>query len=171
MQLRYFNMNDHQQTGQISFKYIKFILSIVAIHILISLCFSYASKYYLKGILGQNTFIWSSAAEEFFAIVLFAPFVETWLLQVLTFKGFSYVINYTNLGKNIQNYLFILLSSLLFACLHTYNWLYAANAFFGGFLLNYSYIYFKKEKFYPYYAVVSIHLLYNLFGFIFKKTF
>ncbi|WP_139332336.1 CPBP family glutamic-type intramembrane protease [Mucilaginibacter lappiensis] len=63
-----------------------------------------------------------------------------------------------------------MLSSLLFAGLHTYNWLYTANAFFGGFLLNYSYTYFKKEKFYPYLTVVSIHLLYNLFGFIFKRV-
>ncbi|MBB6111022.1 hypothetical protein SAMN05421821_11040 [Mucilaginibacter lappiensis] len=98
LQLHHYT-DEQDKTGYHVFKYIRFILLIVAIHISISLCFSYASKYYLKGILGQNTFPWNSTAEEFFAVVLFAPFVETWLLQVLTFNSFSYVANFTNLGK------------------------------------------------------------------------
>ncbi|WP_394803658.1 CPBP family glutamic-type intramembrane protease [Niabella hibiscisoli] len=70
-----------------------------------------------------------------------------------------------------KNCLFIICSSLLFALMHGYNWLYRVNAFLGGVTLNYSYLYFKKAKFYPYLSVVLIHLLYNLCVFIIKKHF
>lgn len=162
-------MNDQDLAKHHIFKHIKFIFCIVVVNIIIGLLFVIISYFYFKNTLSKNTIKWNSVTEEFLISVIAAPFLETLLLQVATYNIFRYAIKFTNFNETLQNYLFIFLSSMLFASMHTYNWLYVVNTFIGGLSLNYSYIYFKKEKFHPYIAVVSIHLLYNLFGFAIKR--
>lgn len=143
-------------------RYTKFILVIVILNILLSLILAYVSHNYFKGILAKNQIQWESATEEFIVAVLLAPFLETLVLQVGIFKIFNFLVSGLTLEKKIFEYLFIFISSLIFASQHSYNWFYVLSAFIGGVTLNYSYIYFMKKEFYPYLSVVCIHLLYNL---------
>ena len=143
-------------------KHLKFIIIVVILNLFFAICVSYLSHNIFEDVLSKNVNKFESIIEEFLIVVIFAPFLETLFLQVLTLKFFNYVTSDTNIKENNKNYLFIVLSSLLFAYLHQYNWLYVVGAFIGGLSFNYSYIYFRREKFYPYLSVVSIHLLHNL---------
>ncbi len=114
---------------------------------------------------------WNSSIEEIFIVAILAPFIETLFLQTVPYQLVSYASNQLSLKVKTHHFIYIFLSSVLFAAMHTYNWLYCLGAFIGGLTLNYSYVYFKKQKFYPYLSVVSIHLLYNLAVLVLKTGF
>ncbi|WP_394365428.1 CPBP family glutamic-type intramembrane protease [Niabella yanshanensis] len=150
-------------------KYLKFVFLVISINLLLSVAISYLSYYYLKGILSNNAIIWDSTIEEAIVTILLVPIFETLIFQYYSYKIFLYITKDVTLTDSNKDWLFIICSSLVFSFMHSYNWLYRVNAFLGGITLNYSYLYFKKAKFYPYLSVVLIHLLYNLCVFLLKK--
>lgn len=144
------------------------IISVVVFNILIGISISYISHSFFGGILSTNGIKWESIFEEIVVVGVFAPFIETFLFQTLTYKFFKYVTKDNQMLQKKQNLLFIFLSSIFFAYFHQYNWLYFLNALLGGLSLNACYIYFKNRSFFPYLSVVVIHLLYNGFVLIFN---
>lgn len=95
-------------------------------------------------------------------VVIVAPIFETLLLQVAVFKVVDYAAVKLKFNKKTTDYIFLIFGSLLFSYMHKYNWLYMVAALVMGFVFNYSYLHFKKEKFHPYLSVVCIHFLCNL---------
>ncbi len=150
-------------------KYLKFVGIIIFVNLFLSILFAYLSYYYFKSILASNAIVWDSATEEVIITLLLGPLLETFLFQYCSHKLFLYIIKDVTLNSKTKDWLFIICSSLLFSAMHGYNWLYRVNAFFGGVSLNYSYLYFKKNKSAPYFSVVLIHAIYNLFIFLLKK--
>ncbi len=151
--------------------YTKFIFAVVVFNFLLAIIIAFLSNLFFAGVLSENTITWDSTAEEFVVVVLIGPVMETLFFQVASYSFFSYVIKGVKLGSRSKRTLFILSSSLLFAAFHQYNWLYCISAFLGGLSLNYSYLYFKKQRFFPFLSVVIIHSLYNLLVFIVKNLF
>lgn len=150
-------------------KFFKFTALIVFINLTLSLLIAYISYYHLDGILSRNSIVWNSMTEEFIITVLLAPIFETLFFQFCSHKFFLYIVKDIRLEDKTKDWLFITCSSLLFSAMHSYNWLYRANAFLAGVSLNYSYLYFRKAKCNPYFSVVLIHSLYNLLAFIIRK--
>lgn len=150
-------------------KFFKFTLLVVVINLTLSFLITYLSYYHLDKTLSRNSIVWNSTTEEFIVSVILAPALETLLFQYYSYKLFTYITRDVSLKDKNKEWLFIVCSSLIFSAMHGYNWLYQVSAFLGGVTLNYSYLYFKKAKFYPYLSVVLIHLLYNLCVFFIKK--
>lgn len=99
-----------------------------------------------------------SKTEEFFLVVIFAPLIETLMLQYLVIKGVRY------LTKNIH--IQCLVSAVLFSANHNFNVLYMIDAFFIGLILGYTFLIAKIKKSYPFWATFLVHLLINLYVFV-----
>ena len=98
-------------------------------------------------------------SEKFLIGVVVAPLLETFFAQYLLIKLLRIKI------KN-QTYL-LLLSSLFFASMHYYNWLYVLVTFFSGLALNYYYLEIEKISKYSFLLTAMVHSLYNLYGLLF----
>jgi membrane protease YdiL (CAAX protease family) len=99
-----------------------------------------------------------------FAACIVAPFVETYLTQVLPFQLFQ------KLG--ITNFFVLLfIPALLFGLLHGTNPLMLLNKTIGGLILNYLYLNLKLRSKNAYIYVVVLHSLYNLYGFLLVSDF
>ncbi|MES2417619.1 MAG: CPBP family glutamic-type intramembrane protease [Bacteroidota bacterium] len=130
---------------------------------------SYLSNQFFGRVLSSNVAKWGSWIEELVVVILFAPLLETLLFQVATYAFFKRLIKDLKLPECQIELLFLFFSSLLFAFFHQYNWLYMIYAFLGALSLNGSYLYFLREKFYPYLGVALIHLLYNGMVFVLHR--
>lgn len=150
-------------------KFLKFTIFVVVINLTLALLIAYLSYYHFDQVLTRNSITWNSTVEEFIVSVLLAPIFETLFFQHYSYKLFLYITRDISIKEKNKKWLFIVCSSLIFSAMHGYNWLYHITAFLGGVTLNYSYLYFKKAKFYPYLSVVLIHLLYNFCVFLIKK--
>jgi membrane protease YdiL (CAAX protease family) len=91
--------------------------------------------------------------------VLMVPVIETLFLQVLLYYFFTKVCKLNN------TVLCILFSSLIFALLHYYSWLYIIGALVGGIILNTFFVVVLKRcgAFYAFLLTMLFHSLYNLF--------
>ena len=93
-------------------------------------------------------------------VVLAAPIFETFVFQYLI-----YDILYLKFLKRInRNWIFIL-SAVLFAFNHKYNWGYIVFAFFAGLYLIICYDYFRYARKDAFWNVVLLHALRNLISF------
>jgi membrane protease YdiL (CAAX protease family) len=101
-----------------------------------------------------------SELQKFFMVVLVAPLIETALLNLLP------NIILTKL-KICNAYVLILIPSVLFGLWHCYHPIYMAMTFIDGILLNWYYVYSKKQGWYAYWLVALVHALFNLYGFLF----
>ncbi len=100
-----------------------------------------------------------SRNEQFLIAVIIAPLIETLVAQFMLVE---------TLRQKITNQkLLILLSSLFFAFMHYYSWLYIVVTFFGGLILNYYYLEIQKISKYSFFLTALLHSLYNLYGFLF----
>lgn len=146
--------------------YIAVIIGVVFFNIFLGLLITFTSSVFFDNVLSRGKIIWDNFWEEFIVVVLFAPFVETFLFQSLTFKFLQYVTQNYVIDKKSKDVIFIVYASILFAYFHQYNWLYFFNILLVGISLNASYIYFNNRSLFPYLSVVLIHLLYNCFAFV-----
>ena len=101
-----------------------------------------------------------SKPSKFMLIVVIVPFVETYVFQYLP----NIILQKMNIRNN---FVLIVMPSLLFGCAHFYSWIYAAMAFFGGICINILYVYAKTRTNYYFLIVTGFHALYNLYGFFF----
>lgn len=127
-----------------------FYLTDLSISILFSLFYSSSNSIEYK---------FSNKFEEFFLVVLIAPVIETYLFQHLIIKF---------LEKKISSTIYILLiCSLVFGLMHTYNIVYFFKACISGFLYSLLYLIIKQYKNKnPILYVVICHSIYNLTGFL-----
>ena len=105
-----------------------------------------------------------SEKEAFFLTVIIAPIIETLILQVLIYKILRHV--------GIKNgYICIGIMSVIFSQMHWYYWLYVVMTFVSGLIINSFYIKLIKLKntTWAFLFTMSLHLSYNLYGFLFVK--
>lgn len=93
----------------------------------------------------------SSVFEEFFTVIIIAPFLETFLFQYLPFKLTQ---------KWMHPILSILFCGLIFGIPHLYNWFYMFSAVVVGLLLGFAY-YLRLNTGRAFLIVTIIHLLNN----------
>lgn len=110
----------------------------------------------------SNDFNEYSIMSKFMIIVLIALPIETYIFQYIPINYLSKI--------TANNYLIITLPSLLFSLVHIYHLVYALMALFGGFILNFYYLKCKKHKVNAYAYTTILHMLYNLYGFIFVEN-
>ena len=104
-----------------------------------------------------------SKKEHFFLAIIFAPVVESYILQVIP--------NRVLIKLNVYNkVLLIILPSILFGILHSYHWYYMIMMFFFGIIINFYYIECKELTKYAFWFVALLHALYNLYGFLFISS-
>ncbi|MDR7209341.1 CPBP family intramembrane glutamic endopeptidase [Flavobacterium piscis] len=100
--------------------------------------------------------------EKFMLIVIIAPLVETVIFQYLPIR----ILEKLRLENN---WVKIILTSLLFSLFHFYNPIYVAMTFVSGMLLNKFYLESRaKSKFY-FVLTALLHSMYNLYGYLFVK--
>lgn len=92
-----------------------------------------------------------STFEEFFTVIIIAPFLETFLFQYLPFKLTQ---------KWMHPILSILFCGLIFGIPHIYNWFYMLSAVVIGLLLGSAY-YLRINTGRAFLIVTIIHLLNN----------
>ena len=141
------------------------ILTLVslAIAIINGYFFNYINNKYFHFSSSGNNLNDFSFTSQFIIIILFAPLIETALLQFIPNEILKYL-------KIYQPFLLVLIPSLLFSMLHYYNWIYVVMTFGGGLILNYYYIKAQnitKNIFYSFLLTALLHSLYNLYGFLF----
>ncbi|MDP1845004.1 MAG: CPBP family glutamic-type intramembrane protease [Sediminibacterium sp.] len=105
----------------------------------------------VKGSEFQNIF------EELFVVVLFAPIIETYLIQHLV------IINVLKYSKG--NFLFALLvSAIVFGLAHTYSIIYIIKTFISGLIFGILYLTMRKNSNKAILFVTFTHSAYNLFA-------
>lgn len=101
----------------------------------------------------------------FAMLVIVAPVLETFIFQSAVIEvGFEF---------KLRRRLLVLISSLLFAFSHYYNWVYVGIMFFIGFIFAYSYM-IVRSKFDITKAtlfVISLHAMSNLIAFLNNNIF
>ena len=133
---------------------LKLITLIYLTDLLISIVFSifYSSS-------NSIGYKFSNKFEEFFLVVLIAPVIETYLFQHIIIKFLE-----KKLSKNIY---ILMICSLVFGLMHTYNIVYFFKACISGFLYSLLYLIIKQSKNKnPIMYVIICHSLYNLTGFL-----
>lgn len=100
-----------------------------------------------------------SKMEGFFIAVLFAPFIETLLLQDMLIK---FILK----KRATATLLSCLISAILFALLHYYSWQYILKTFFSGLLFSSLYLIIRHKRQNPLLIVVIAHAIYNCIGLI-----
>ena len=98
----------------------------------------------------------STIFESILISVIMAPLVETLLFQKLVYRLLS-LMKFLKRRK----ILIMILGAIAFGALHTYSLLYIIYAVFMGFLFMYAYIVRINKN--PYWTVVALHGLINLF--------
>jgi uncharacterized protein len=136
-----------------------FVLCLLA-SILNGYLFNYINDQYVQYPDTDNGLGKFSAIQKFFMLVLVAPLIETALLNLLP------NIILTKL-KITNEYILVLIPSIVFGLWHYYHPLYMAMTFIGGIVLNWYYVYSKKRGWYAYWLVAFLHAVYNLYGFLF----
>jgi membrane protease YdiL (CAAX protease family) len=101
----------------------------------------------------------------FLLYIVFAPVAETIICQLVILEGLLYFFYKFKLKNGI---LFsITISGLVFGFGHSYNWYYVFVTFFIGLLYSLYYLVAKKHKnMNPFWTVVIVHSMSNLFSFI-----
>lgn len=98
--------------------------------------------------------------EKFIIIIIIAPIVETIL--------FSLIPNLTLTKIKIRNnFILVIVPSILFSICHLYNLVYALMALFAGVIINWYYIFSKNSGKSAFWLVVLLHTFYNLYGYVF----
>jgi membrane protease YdiL (CAAX protease family) len=100
-------------------------------------------------------FEFSNHYEAFFAVVVFAPLIETYLNQYLFFKYLS---------RHLSVWAIVLVSGLFFGLMHFYSIGYILYAIPAGVLLSTSYALRLRSN--PFVCTCLIHSVYNLIGFL-----
>lgn len=134
----------------------------IGIFVFFNISFSYLISIISK-IIYNNSFTkdihkFSSLKEEFFLVVLVSPLLETIIFQFIIIEI---------LYEKVRKELICLISGLLFASTHLYNFLYFVFALIIGFAFAYLYFIGKiNKKAFQY--VYLTHLIYNLMAFTFN---
>lgn len=124
--------------------------------ILSAFFFSFLSTHFLKKEITENFMVFESKTEEFIIVCLLGPLLETYLFQKIPYLILS--------SLKVKNSWIVLLSGLIFGIVHHYSYLYALDALVAGILLSSCYILRVNKS--PFWTVLTIHSLYNLFAFI-----
>ncbi len=136
-----------------------FICCLVAT-ILNGYIFNYINNTYFEYSSNDNGLEKFSETAKFFMIVIFAPLLETSILNLFP--------NWALRRLKVSNeFVLIIIPSILFALLHIYHPLYVVMTFIGGIILNWYYIYCQKNTRYTFWLVCLLHASYNLYGYIF----
>lgn len=143
---------------------------LIMLAVLLNLIFSFMTTY-LNRLLGlklsANFLPFESILEEFFAVVIFAPLVETLIFQYFLI----------NLSISLTRFLFkreyiilaIVMPAVAFGLAHSYNYIYMASTFISGLMVNTFYMVVKYRRQDAYSCTTIVHGLYNLFIFGFKN--
>ncbi len=124
--------------------------------------FNYINDTYFQYSSNDNGLEKFSETARFFLIVIFAPLLETAILNLFP--------NWVLRSLKVSNkFLLIIVPSIIFALFHIYHPLYVAMTFIGGLILNWYYIYCQKNTSYTFLLVSLLHATYNLYGYIFVK--
>jgi uncharacterized protein len=122
--------------------------------------FNYINDHYIHYPGTDNGLGKFSTIRKFFIAVLVGPLIETALLNLLPNSIFTKL-------KITNEYILIIIPSVLFGLCHCYHPLYVAMTFIAGLLYNWYYVYSKKNGWYAYWLVALLHAAYNLYGFLF----
>ncbi len=95
--------------------------------------------------------------EELFVVVLFAPLIETYLIQYLIIIN---VLKYSN--ENL--FLALIISATFFGLAHTYSIFYVAKTFISGLIFGILYLTMRKNSNKAILLVSFTHSTYNLFA-------
>jgi len=101
----------------------------------------------------------------FAMLVIIAPVLETFIFQLAIIE--------IGLEFKLRRRLLVLISSILFALSHHYNWVYVGIMFFIGFIFAYSYM-IVRNKYDMTKAtlfVISLHAMSNLIAFLNNNVF
>lgn len=130
----------------------------VVFNLCLSIVLNFLSKKIFNNPFTKNTHIFSSFQEEFFVIAIFSPLIETVIFQYLIIE-----ILYDKFKKEI----ICIISALLFACTHLYNYIYFIFSFIIGLTFAYLYLIGRLKK-RGFLYVYSTHLIYNVIVMILK---
>lgn len=130
----------------------------VVFNLCLSIVLNFLSKKIFNNPFTENTHIFSSFQEEFFVIAIFSPLIETVIFQYLIIE-----ILYDKFKKEI----ICIISALLFACTHLYNYIYFIFSFIIGLTFAYLYLIGRLKK-RGFLYVYSTHLIYNVIVMILK---
>lgn len=121
--------------------------------------FNYLNDKYFQFHSNQNGLSSFSKCETFIIIVFIAPIVETIF--------FNYLPNFYLRKLKINNSaLLVIIPSLLFAFFHFYNPIFALMAFIAALIVNW-YFNVNRNIFVAVASVCLLHVLYNLYGYLF----
>lgn len=95
--------------------------------------------------------------EELFVVVLFAPLIETYLIQHLI------IINVLKYCKE-NLFLALIISATFFGLAHTYSIIYVAKTFISGLIFGILYLTMRKNSNKAIALVAFTHSAYNLFA-------
>jgi membrane protease YdiL (CAAX protease family) len=146
-----------ETTPNFSFKLFKVFILILSLKIINAHLVDFLNTHYFK----LKASIEDAEKTGSFVIlsVVIGPIIETLLFQ----KGLHQLL----LKLKVTNdFLILVIPSILFGLWHPYNWLYIVYTFFGGLLLNWFYLYAKVNVKYAFWWVASLHSLFNLYVFI-----
>jgi hypothetical protein len=101
-----------------------------------------------------------SDLEKFFISVVFAPILETVILQYYPIK----ILEKLNLKSEFFK---IVLPSLLFGLCHFYSLIYVVMTFFSALILNTFYLKSRSRSSWYFVLTALLHAMYNLYGRIF----
>ncbi|MCT4013728.1 CPBP family intramembrane metalloprotease [Elizabethkingia anophelis] len=114
-----------------------------------------------------------SPTQEVVITILIGPLLETFLYQYLVYKIVYFIKSFIQrsiLKKEVQYLIFYLvISSVLFAISHSYSRYYVFLMLIPGAILAFAFYYFKRKYSYPFFYVLLIHFLHNLFILIYEK--
>jgi hypothetical protein len=135
-----------------------FLFSLIA-SILNGYFFNYLNeKYFHYSFYGDGVEGLSKGA-QFFLIVLFLPLIETALLNKIPNTVLKKL-------KITNEFVLIIVPSIVFSIWHYYNPIYVLMAFVEGIILNWCYVYCQKNTRYTFLLVCLLHTSYNLYDFL-----
>lgn len=98
-----------------------------------------------------------------YTVLVLAPILETYLFQHLPFKMMqSFSITRGKHG------LYILFTSVIFGCLHTYSVSYILFAFTLGLVLSYIYFFYSNNLSLAFWSTALVHFLRNALAILFE---
>ena len=130
----------------------------VTFNLFISVILNILSKLLYQKSFTENTHAFSGFFEELILVVIVCPIIETVLFQFLVIEI---------LNEKLKKEIICIISALIFASTHMYNFIYFSFAIIIG--LNFAYLYYLgRPSNKGFFIVFVTHLIYNAIVFCLK---
>lgn len=150
-----------------------FISLLATANICLSIIFMFTSEIFSYGDYSmENSVIDGMSPKGIFILsVVFAPLIETYVLQFLPIELLMAILS--KYKCRFVYFVAVSLSALLFAATHYFNFIYFFETFLIGIILGFGYmhicIFYKKSSYLAFFAIVFVHSFHNLFAFVYNN--